>query len=89
MEDMHDNETIVEEEVVSGETNEQRFKRVASRRLNAALKQMRLLRNCSVHSYYEYTPEQVTTIVTALQQEVERVKDAFAGVKDDEPEIKL
>jgi len=82
----------VEEELsdqATEETKAARFKRVATKRINNALHDMRLLSNCANLASYEYTPEQVTTIVTHLEVEIERIKDAFNGKVENATEISL
>jgi len=91
MTDETENEELFEEQeenVDADETPADRFKRIANPRFRKAVKAIRVLKNCSAHGY-EYSEEQVTTIVTTLQKEIEDLEKAFNKVKDtdDLPEI--
>ena len=55
-------------EAVQGETKEQRFQRLATKRTQAALGKIRLLANLTSSSY-AYTPEQAAKIIGALRAE--------------------
>jgi mRNA-degrading endonuclease HigB of HigAB toxin-antitoxin module len=55
----------------------ERFVRVAERRTNNALTDLRLLGNCSNRQNYEFTPEDVKRIFQALDSEVRRIKSLF------------
>lgn len=65
-----------EEGIVPGETKEQRFKRLADKRVNAALIKIRLIGNLA-SSNYECTPEQVKKLVDALHGAVNDVEKLF------------
>lgn len=65
-----------QEQEVQGETKEQRFKRLATKRTQAALQKIRLLENLSGSSY-RYTLEQADTIVGALRTAVDAVETKF------------
>ena len=62
-----------EKEAVPGETKEQRFQRLATKRTQAALQKIRLLGNLSGSSY-SYTLEQAQKILDALRAEVDAVE---------------
>ncbi len=64
------------EEMVPGETKEQRFKRLADKRVNAALVKIRLIGNLA-SSHYEFTPEQVKKINDVLHAAVSDVDKLF------------
>ena len=70
--------------------SETKFKRVAKRRAENALKQIRLLRNCAGQGY-SFNATQVDTIFKALQSALDSTKSAFEAKKDikELPEIKL
>ena len=74
-----------EKEAVPGETKEQRFQRLATKRTQAALQKIRLLGNLSGSSY-SYTLEQAEKIVNALRLAVSAVEAKFnrtGGQKSD------
>jgi hypothetical protein len=62
-----------------GETKAQAFKRVGTTRINNAIKAIGLLEALANKTTYEYTTDQKATIEKALDDSVQRVKDAFAG----------
>ena len=68
------------QEAVQGETKEQRFQRLATKRTQAALQKVRLLGNLTSSSY-AYTPEQAAKIVGALRAAVETVEAKFNRVR--------
>ena len=59
------------------ESKEERFKKVAGRRVHNILNQMRLLRNCANTGNYSYNEEQVTKIFKAIDEEWKHVKSEF------------
>jgi len=65
----------------SEETRKKRFKRVASRRTNNILRQIRILGNCSNKSSYSYTEEETKKIFSAIEGELRSVKAMFANRK--------
>jgi len=60
-----------------------RFLRVAERRTNNILKNMRLLGNCSNRQNYDFGPEDVRKIFQAIESEYRRVKGLFEGAGSD------
>lgn len=73
----------MEEKVVKsaeGESKSDKFKRLATKRVKNAILKVELITNLSGSSY-EYTPEQVEKILTALQGSVDKVKAAFSKQK--------
>ena len=54
-----------------------RFKTLANKRVNKALKQLSLISNLSNKNNYEYTKDEVKQIVEALEDEVKKCKDSF------------
>ncbi len=63
-----------------GETNAERFKRIAPKRVANALKAIALIGNCS-GAGYEYTEEQVEKVTEALWGEIDTMKSKFSGKK--------
>jgi hypothetical protein len=68
------------QEAVPGETKEQRFQRLATKRMQAALQKIRLLGNLTSPSY-AYTPEQAAKITGALRAAVDTVEAKFNRVR--------
>ena len=56
----------------------EKFLRLAEARTSKALKCIRLIRNLSNSYIYEYSSEEVQTILNALQNEVDELKRVFA-----------
>lgn len=69
-----------DEPAVQGETKEQRFQRLATKRTQAALQKIRLLGNLTSSSY-GYTPEQAAKIIGALREAVGTVEAKFSRVR--------
>ena len=61
------------------ETSEERFKRIASKRTNRLLNELRLLGNCSNKGTYSYDDKQVSQIFSAIEQETKRIKALFSN----------
>jgi hypothetical protein len=58
-------------------SREDRFKKIASKRVDDILRKFQLLKNCSNKANYSYTDEQVRKIFSAVDSEWKSVKDAF------------
>ncbi len=54
-----------------------RFVRIAERRTNNILEQLRLLGNCSNKNNYSYTEEDVKKIFSVIETELKEVKMKF------------
>ena len=54
------------------------FIRIAESRTNKIIESITLLGNLSNSSYYEYTPDQVEAIFSAIQEELDAQKKRFA-----------
>ena len=65
---------------VQGETKEQKFQRLATKRTQAALQKIRLLSNLTSSSY-AYTPEQAAKILGSLRAAVDAVEAKFNRVR--------
>lgn len=63
------------------ESTEDRFKRIASKRTNRLLNELRLLGNCANKGVYSYDEKQVSQIFSAVDQETKRVKALFSNHK--------
>ncbi len=57
----------------------EKFKRVASRRTDVVLNDLRLLGNCSNKSTYNYTEEDVRKIFVAIDEQLRITKARFKG----------
>lgn len=55
----------------------ERFVRIAERRTNNILEQLRLLGNCSNKNNYSYTEEDVKKIFSVIETELKAVKMKF------------
>ena len=65
------------------ESKEERFKRVASRRVQEILNKLRLLGNCSNNAVYSYSEEDRRKIFSNIEAELKRVKTLFDKPKED------
>lgn len=59
------------------ETREQRFKRIAEKRTDKILNNLRILANCSNKSSYAYKEEDVNKIFRAIEEELKYAKTKF------------
>lgn len=70
------------------ETPEQKFKRLATARVNNALKKIKLIGNLSAPSY-KYTEEEIGKIMQGLKSAIEEVEAKFAKGKKKESGFQL
>ena len=63
--------------MTSKQTREQRFRRLAEKRVNIILDKLRLLGQLSNRSNYEYTDAQVEAIFKAIQKDLNATKAKF------------
>lgn len=59
------------------ETDGEKFRRLAEKRVNNAIKTIRLIGNLSNKSNYEYTDEEVEVIFSILTREVKSCRSRF------------
>lgn len=59
------------------EQKKERFKRLATKRTNAVLKQLKILGNCSNRQLYEYSEDQIDKIFSTIDKEVKEIKNKF------------
>ena len=59
------------------ESRKEKFKRIASRRVQELLDKIRLLKNCSSRSSYAYTDEQVSKVFATINSELKSAREAF------------
>ena len=69
---------------MKSETKEQRFKRVAEKRVQTLIDSIRKLSQCANKRMYEYNETQLKTIWDAIDQEMEKCKEQFNTSKPDE-----
>jgi hypothetical protein len=62
----------------------EKFIELANRRVNRAVRDIRLIANLSNRSAYESTPSDVKLIVRTLQKELETLKQRFVGQGEEE-----
>jgi len=63
--------------MVAKETKAQKFQRIAERRVNETLRALRLLGNLADRRNYEYTDEQVSSILGAIDHEYRGLRSKF------------
>lgn len=56
------------------------FIRIAEARTNKIIESINLLGNLSNTSYYEYTPEQIDAVFSAIQEELDNQKKRFSDI---------
>ena len=61
------------------ETKHERFIRVAEQRTQKVLDDLHALSKCCHPAVYEYTDAELEKIFTAIEKELQEVKDTFAG----------
>ena len=66
------------------ETKRERFVRIASRRTNQVLGELRKLGNCSNTRMYDYSEADVRKIFRAIKKELDRVEKLFSSEDADE-----
>src|SRR6476469_9835884 len=59
------------------ESKRQRFLRVAERRTNNVLYRIRVLGNCANTYTYEFHPDDISKIFSAIEQELEKARARF------------
>ncbi len=63
------------------ETKRDRFVRIAEQRTQHCLDALRSLSKCAAQASYEYTESDVEQILSAIEKEVQSVRDSFSGKK--------
>ena len=66
------------------ETKEEKFKRLAQKRVPVALEKIRLVGNLGNKSLYTYSDKDVRTIISALKEAVREGEDSLKGKKKKE-----
>jgi len=62
------------------ETKRDRFVRIAEQRTQKVLDDLRSLSKCSAPAIYEFTEGDVEQIFSAIEKELQRARDCFAGL---------
>ena len=70
-----------DKEAPINESKEEKFKRLAEKRVNAALQKIGLIGNLA-NPNYSYSPEQVEKIIVALTANIAEVEEKFQKVLD-------
>jgi hypothetical protein len=63
------------------ETKEERFVRIAAKRVQRVLDALASLSRCAAQASYSYTPQQVEQIFAELQSGILEAKKQFEGIK--------
>lgn len=71
------------------ENKKENFKRIAENRTNRIVDAIASLKNLTNTSYYEYTDEEIESILDAIQAELDRTREAFARQKGKTKRFKL
>ena len=64
----------------------EKFVSLANKRVNRAIRSLRLISNLSNKNNYEYTEEQARKISRALQKEINSIKSSFANTQESSEE---
>lgn len=64
-------------ERIENETKEEKFKRIATKRANRLLEEIRRLGNCSNKSVYAYDEKQINQLFSTIEQEIKQTKSLF------------
>lgn len=64
-----------------------KFVELANKRVNKAIKDIKLISNLSNRQNYEYSEEQARKIIRALQHEVDMVKQSFLSSDNDSQSV--
>jgi hypothetical protein len=68
--------------MINKEDKHDKFKRVASKRVNELLDKLDILGNCANKSNYSYTEEDIQKIFRVIDSKVKEVKSKFKIKKD-------
>lgn len=67
-----------------------KFIELANKRVNRAIKDLKLIGNLSNRQNYEYQDDQAKKIIKALQHEIDLIKQSFSsGEEDGQTDFKL
>jgi len=68
--------------MAKGESKNDRFRRLATRRTNAVLHRLRILEHCANPQLYEYSSQDVNKVFHAIESELKRVKAKFTNSRN-------
>lgn len=68
---------------------EERFRKIATRRVKEIIDKMRLLRNCANKANYSYNDAQAKKIINTLEEEWKIVKHEFSKHKSEKKEFSI
>jgi len=68
--------------MVRSESKAEKFERIAERRVNETLRALRLLGNLADRRNYEYSADQVSTLLSVIDQEVRTLRSRFKAETD-------
>jgi hypothetical protein len=77
-------EQVVDPEPSSARDPRERFIELANKRVNRAIKDLRLVGNLSNRRVYKYDETDAKKIIRALQAEIDGLKARFRGDSDDD-----
>lgn len=69
---------------MKGETKEERFKRIAEKRVQRVLDSLRSLAQCSNKRMYQWNDEQLMKIWTAIDGELKKCKESYQNAEPKE-----
>jgi DNA repair photolyase len=69
---------------MKGENKQQRFTRVAEKRVQNVLDSVRRLSQCSNKRMYEWNDDQLTKIWDAIDTELQNCKESYKGAEPEE-----
>ncbi len=72
---------------MKGETKEQRFKRIAEKRVQLVFESLRKLSQCANKRMYKWNDEQLNKIWDAVNKELGKCKDRFENAEFEEFEL--
>lgn len=72
---------------MSREKDRQKFIDLANKRVNSAIKTIKLIGNLSNKSNYSYTENDVKMIFSALQKELKQAKDKFSSEEESSTDV--
>ena len=71
------------------ENKKENFKRIAENRTNRIIDAIASLKNLTNTSYYQYADEDIEAILGAIQDELDKTREAFARQKGKTKRFKL
>ncbi len=69
---------------MKGEKKEDRFKRIAEKRVQRVLDSLRSLSQCSNKRMYNWNDEQLDKIWSAIDRELKKCRESFENAKPEE-----